>query len=65
MQIGEIRALTDDQLREEYINVSRELMNLRFRAATNQITDTNVPRKTRRDIARIMTVMRERNLAES
>jgi large subunit ribosomal protein L29 len=64
MQIGEIRALTDDQLREEYINVSRELMNLRFRAATNQITDTNVPRKTRRDIARIMTVMRERNLAE-
>ena len=62
MQISEIRALTDDQLREEYTNVSRELMNLRFRAATNQITDSNMPRKTRRDIARIMTVMRERNL---
>ena len=65
MQINEIRALTDDQLREEYNNVSRELMNLRFRAATNQITDTNMPRKTRRDIARIMTVMRERNLTGS
>jgi large subunit ribosomal protein L29 len=65
MQIGDIRALTDDQLREEHNNVSREVMNLRFRAATNQITDTNMPRKTRRDIARIMTVMRERNLTGS
>jgi large subunit ribosomal protein L29 len=65
MQISEIRALSDDQLREEHINISRELMNLRFRAATNQMTDTNMPRKTRRDIARVMTVMRERNLTES
>ena len=65
MQIGDIRAMTDDQLREEHNNVSREVMNLRFRAATNQITDTNMPRKTRRDIARIMTVMRERNLTGS
>ena len=65
MQISEIRALSDDQLREEHINISRELMNLRFRAATNQMTDTTMPRKTRRDIARVMTVMRERNLTES
>lgn len=64
MQISEIRALTDEQLGEELANVSREVMNLRFRAATNQLTDTNTPRKARRDVARIMTVMRERNLGE-
>jgi ribosomal protein L29 len=38
-------------------------MNSRFRAATNQLTDTNQPKKIRRDLARLLTVMRERNLA--
>lgn len=62
MQIQEIRALTDQQLTEELSKSYRELMNLRFRAATNQLTDTNQPRKTRKDIARLLTVLRERNL---
>lgn len=62
MQIQEIRGLTDQQLTEELSKSYRELMNLRFRAATNQLTDTNQPRKTRKDIARLLTVMRERNL---
>jgi len=52
--------MTDDQLLEEVNSRYRELMNLRFQAATNQITDTNMPRKTRRDIAQINTVIRER-----
>ncbi len=65
MQTSEIRALTDQQMNEELANASRELMNLRFRAATNQLTDTNTPRKARRDIARIRTVMRERNVVEN
>ena len=65
MQISEIRALTDQQLRDELASASRESMNLRFRAATNQITDANTPRNARRDIARIKTAMRERNLVEN
>jgi large subunit ribosomal protein L29 len=60
MLINEIRAMTDNQLLEEVNSRYRELMNLRFQAATNQITDTNMPRKTRRDIAQINTVIRER-----
>ena len=60
MLINEIRAMTDDQLLEEVNSRYRELMNLRFQAATNQLTDTNMPRKTRRDIAQINTVIRER-----
>jgi len=35
-------------------------MNLRFRAATNQLIDINMPQKTRRNIARFKTVIRER-----
>ncbi len=62
MQVQEIRSLTDQQLTEEVSKTYRELMNLRFRAATNQLTDTNQPRKVRKDIARLLTVMRERNL---
>ena len=62
MQIQEIRSLTDQQLTEELSKTYRELMNLRFRAATNQLTDSNQPRKTRKDLARLLTVIRERNL---
>ncbi len=62
MQIQEIRSLSDQQLTDELSKTYRELMNLRFRAATNQLTDTNEPRKTRKDIARLLTVLRERNL---
>ena len=62
MEIQEIRSLTDQQLTEELSKTYRELMNLRFRAATNQLTDTNQPRKARKDIARLLTVVRERNL---
>ena len=57
--------MTDQQLDEELNNTYRELMNLRFRTATNQLVDINMPQKTRRDIARLKTVIRERQGVES
>jgi large subunit ribosomal protein L29 len=63
MIISDVRALSDQQLGEELGKTYRELMNSRFRAATNQLTDTNQPKKIRKDLARLLTVMRERNLA--
>ena len=65
MQIQEIRALTDQQLGEELTKANRELMDLRFRAATNQLPNTNLPRSVRRSIARLQTVARERQQAEA
>ncbi|MEK7814802.1 MAG: 50S ribosomal protein L29 [Chloroflexota bacterium] len=62
MQIHDVRALTDQQLREELEKTYRELMNLRFRAATNQLPNTNLPRSVRKTIARLRTVIREREL---
>jgi len=64
MLINEIRAQTDEQLKEELEKTSRELMDLRFRAATNQLPDSNVPRTVRKSIARLKTVIRERQLVE-
>jgi large subunit ribosomal protein L29 len=65
MQIHEIRALTDQQLQEELAKTERELMDLRFRAATNQLPNTNLPRTVRRSIARIKTVASERQQTEA
>ena len=65
MKIEEIRALSSDQLAQELEKSYREVMNLRFRAATNQLPNTNLPRTVRKDIARILTVMRERELVRS
>jgi|TARA_Y100000780_G_scaffold208489_1_gene205481 large subunit ribosomal protein L29 len=64
MLINEIRALTDEQLGEELEKTRRELMDLRFRAATNQLPDSNLPRSVRKSIARLRTVIRERQLVE-
>lgn len=64
MLIREIRAMTDQQLQEELEKSNREMMNLRFRAATNQLTNSNLPRSLRKTIARLRTAMRERELVE-
>ena len=65
MQIRDIRGLTDQQLQEELTKAYREYMNVRFRATTNQLPDTNLPRSVRKSIARLRTVIKERGLVES
>lgn len=63
MEIDDIRTLSDDELKDELEDTHRALMNLRFRAATMQLADMNQVGRTRKRIARIKTVMRERELA--
>ncbi|MCI0845629.1 MAG: 50S ribosomal protein L29 [Chloroflexi bacterium] len=62
MLIHDIRALNDEQLLEELEKTQREMMNVRFRAATNQLPNTNLPRVVRKTIARLQSVIRERQL---
>ena len=64
MDINEVRTLTDEQLQEELEKTQKELMNLRFRVATNQLPNTNLPKSVRKSIARLKTVIRERQLVE-
>ena len=62
MQISEVRQLNDAELSKELLDQQRALMNLRFRKATMQLTNTNELGNTRRTIARINTVMQERKI---
>lgn len=62
MRISEVRELNDAELTKELGDQERALMNLRFRKATMQLTNTNELGNTRKTIARIKTVIRERQI---
>ena len=59
---GELRNLTDDELVGKLRESKEELFNLRFQAATGQLESHGRLRAVRKDIARIYTIMREREL---
>jgi large subunit ribosomal protein L29 len=63
MRIDEIRTLSADLLRKELDEQRRALLNLRFRQATLQLKDVTEIRKTKQTIARLTTVIREREIA--
>ncbi len=54
--------MKNDELQNELDNQERALMNLKFRSATMQLSDFSEIRKTRKAIARIHTVLREREI---
>jgi|TARA_B110000881_G_C18337656_1_gene394889 large subunit ribosomal protein L29 len=62
MRISDVRELNDTELVKELGDQERALMNLRFRKATMQLTNTNELGNTRKAIARIKTVIRERSI---
>jgi len=58
----EYRGLEDDELVAKLSDAKEELFNLRFQAATGQLENHGRLRAVRKDIARIYTVIREREL---
>lgn len=62
---SELRELTDDELVLRLKEAKEELFNLRFQMATGQLDNNRRLRTIRHDIARIYTVMRERELGLS
>jgi large subunit ribosomal protein L29 len=58
----ELRGLQDDELLTRLREAKEELFNLRFQSATGQLDNNRRLQVVRRDIARIYTVMREREL---
>jgi large subunit ribosomal protein L29 len=59
---SDMRGMEDDELRTKLREFKEELFNLRFQAATGQLDNNRRLNVVRRDIARIYTVMREREL---
>jgi len=60
-----LRALEDDELETKLREAKEELFNLRFQAATGQLESHGRLKAVRKDIARIYTIMRERELGIS
>jgi large subunit ribosomal protein L29 len=63
MEIAKARSLSERELVEELESARRHLYDLRFQLATRQLTDYSQISQTRRDIARLLTVRTERQLA--
>ena len=64
MKAADIRAKTEDELRDELRGLKKEAFNLRFQQASGQLENTARVRYVRRDIARVQTVLNERRLAQ-
>lgn len=60
MKASEIRDLTLEELRQREEDISEELFNLKFQLATSQLENKMRVRQVRRDLARIKTIMQEK-----
>ncbi|MCQ2603330.1 MAG: 50S ribosomal protein L29 [Clostridia bacterium] len=64
MKAKQVHEMTDKELQDKLNELKSELFFLRFKNATNQLTNPMVLVETRRDIARIKTVLRQREIAK-
>ncbi len=64
MTAAEIREMTDDEIRGRVAELQEELFRLRFRSATQQLESTALLTSLRRDVARLKTILRQRELAQ-
>lgn len=62
MKVKEIRDMTPDELKTNLSNLKEELFNLRFQLATGQLDNSMRVKDVRKSIARVLTVMHEREL---
>jgi large subunit ribosomal protein L29 len=63
MQPSELRELSDTELDEKLDEYKEELFNLRFQLVTGQLDNPRLLKDAKRNIARVLTVQRERELA--
>ncbi|MBO8126516.1 MAG: 50S ribosomal protein L29 [Firmicutes bacterium] len=62
MKAKELRDLSNEELEQKLVELKEELFNLRFQMATGQLENPLRMREVRRTIARVKTIMREREL---
>ena len=62
MKAKEIKEMTNDELVAKLASLKEELINLRFRHATGQLENPTVISGVKKDIARVKTIIREREI---
>jgi len=65
MKAAQLREMTSVELREQLGKDRQELFNLRFRAATQQVENPRRTREVRKNIARILTVLHQRDAQQA
>ncbi len=65
MKASDVRAKTTDELKTQLTELRKEQFNLRFQRASGQLENTSRVRAVRRDSARIMSALGERQRAAS
>jgi large subunit ribosomal protein L29 len=60
MKVEDLRQKTEDELKQQVLDLKKEAFNLRFQRASGQLENTAQVRVVRRDIARIKTILEER-----
>ena len=61
MKVKEIREMTAEELSAKLVELKKELFNLRFQHAVNQLENPHKITEVKHDIARVMTVLNEKN----
>ena len=61
MKASDVRGKTADELKDALLDLKKEQFNLRFQRATQQLEKPGRVREVRRDIARIKTILAEKN----
>lgn len=62
VKTNEIRKLSQEELEKKAIDLKTELFNLRFQLATGQLDNPSYIKTVKKDIARVKTIIREREL---
>ena len=64
MKAADIRDLSEDEIKTKISEAQEELFRLRFRSATQQIENPSLIKNLRRDVARMRTILRQREMAK-
>ena len=65
MELKKIREMSEAELNAELSKMKKDLFNLRFQHVTGQLENPIKMRETKRDIARVKTIIREKELAKA
>ena len=65
MELNKIREMSEAELNAELLKMKKDIFNLRFQHVTGQLENPVLLRETRRDIARVKTIIREKELARA
>lgn len=64
MKVNDMKKLTSSELEKELVELKSELFKLRFQLATNGLDNPMKIRSVKKDIARVKTILREKEIAE-